>query len=106
MNLEQLNPLVKAAIEAMNARDRDGWYALFSDDAVMTDDGEAHDFREWSDGELFGESGGSVTAVESIEDDGRTLYARFHSDRWGDFRTFMKFQISGSKITRLDVGQA
>ena len=31
----------------------------------------------------------------------------FHSDEWGDFRTYFKFQLSpGRKIERLDIGQA
>jgi hypothetical protein len=107
MNLEVLtDPVVKAAITAMNAGDRAGWFDLFAPDATLTDDGNPTDFREWSDSELFGDSRGYVTEIERVGANGRTLYARFHSDKWGDFLTFMKFEIQGSKITRLDVGQA
>lgn len=106
MNIEQLsNPTAKAALNAMRAGDREGWFALFTADAVLTDDGSPHDFREWSDSELFGESRGYVTSIQHEEDEGLTLYAHFHSDRWGDFLTFMKFALEDGKIIRLDVGQ-
>ena len=106
MNTELLtDPIVTAAIIAMNTGDRAGWFDLFAADATLTDDGNAADFRRWSDSELFGDSRGYVTKVERVEDNGRTLYARFHSDKWGDFLTFMKFEIVGGKITRLDVSQ-
>jgi hypothetical protein len=106
MTINQLtNPIVKAAVEAMNARDRAAWFEQFAPDAILTDDGNPHDFTEWSDTELFGESRAYVTAVDRTEDEGRTLYTRFHSDQWGDFKSFMRFTITGDKITRLDVGQ-
>jgi hypothetical protein len=107
MNTDLLtDPVVKAAITALNAGDRAGWFDVFAADATLTDDGSPADFRHWSDSELFGYSRGYVTDVERVEEDARTLYARFHSDKWGDFRTFLKFEIAGGKITRLDVGQA
>jgi hypothetical protein len=35
------------------------------------------------------------------------MVGAFHSDQWGDFRTYFRFQLSPSgKITRLDLGQA
>ncbi len=106
MNMELLSePLVKAAITAMNAGDRAGWFDLFAPDATLADDGNTVDFRGWSESELFGDNRGYVTAIERVEDDGRTVYAQFHSDKWGDFLTFMKFEVSGGMITRLDLGQ-
>ena len=106
LNTEGLNPLVKAALEAMNAHDRQGWLSLFAPDAKLSDDGEAHDLIEWADRDLFGKDKAYLMSVDRVEDGGLTFYGRLHSDRWGEFETFMKFQISGGKITRLDVGQA
>jgi hypothetical protein len=106
MNTDVLtNPLVKAAIEALNARDREGWFKLFAEDITMTDDGNAHDFREWADEEFFGSSRTYLKSIERVEDGGLTLYGRLHSDQWGEFDTFMKFKTDGEKITQLDVGQ-
>lgn len=99
------NAIVQAAIEAMNARDRSAWFALFAPDTTLTDDGNPADFVAWSTHEIF-EGGGRVTAVNKVENNGLLLYARFHSDEWGDFNTFMKFEIQDGIITRLDVGQA
>ena len=106
MNTDQLtNPLVKAAVEALNARDREGWYKLFANDATLTDDGNPHDFREWADHEFFGTSRTYLMSIDRVENNDLTLYGKLHSDQWGEFDTFMTFSIQGDKITRLDVGQ-
>jgi hypothetical protein len=35
------------------------------------------------------------------------LIGHFHSDKWGEFRTYFKFQLSPSgRIRRLDIGLA
>jgi ketosteroid isomerase-like protein len=107
MNVDQLsNPIVKAAIEAMNDGNRAAWFALFAPDAVLTDDDSEQDFTQWSDTELFGKDKGRVTAIDKVENNGLMLYAKFHSDKWGNFKTFMRFKVEDGKITRLDVGQA
>src|SRR5260221_14219966 len=106
MNVAQLtNPLVKAAIEAMNAGDRQGWFNLFANGAELTDDGNANNFTQWSDSELFGKSKAYLMSIDRVEDNGQTIYGKFHSDRWGEFNTFMKFKIRDNKIVGLDVGQ-
>ena len=98
------NPVVNAALAAISSGDRDTWLNLFSDDAILTDDGHNRGYIEWSDSELFGAGKGRVTSVDRVENGGLTLHTHFHSDQWGDFTTFWKFQIEDGKITRLDVG--
>jgi hypothetical protein len=106
MNTEQLtNPLVKAAIEALNARDRQGWFSLFASDTTLTDDGNVREFTQWSDSELFGNDKAYLMSIDRVEDNGLTIYGKFHSGRWGEFDTFMKFKVQDNKIIRLDVGQ-
>jgi hypothetical protein len=101
------NVVVRTALEAINTRQREVWLGLFAPDAMLTDDGTPHDYVEWADAELFGvASGGQVTAITRVEDDGQTVYTDFHSNQWGDFRGVWKFQIQAGKITRLDVEQA
>jgi hypothetical protein len=39
-----------------------------------------------------------------VEAGGLTFYARYHSDKWGDFQTFWKFVVKDAKVTKLDVG--
>jgi hypothetical protein len=98
-------PLVRAAIEAANTRDQQAWYALFAEDATLTDDGSPEDFRQWSENELFGPSQTRITAIHSEKQDGTVVHADLRSDRWGDFQTFWKFTLANGKITRLEVGQ-
>lgn len=105
-NTDNLNPVVKAAIEAMNAHDREGRFTSFADGAALTDDGNPHDFTAWSDSELFGKDKAYLKSIERVEDNGLTLCGKFHSDRWGKFDTFMKFKVQGDKIIQMDVGLA
>ena len=39
------------------------------------------------------------------EDAGPTIYGELHSDRWGDFKTFLRFYFEKGKITELAVGE-
>ena len=106
MNKEQLShPIVKAAVSALHAGDRSAWLALFTPDAILTDDGNKRNAIEWSDSELFGKGNGRIINIDSEAANGLTIYAVFHSTVWGEFKTFWTFDIQGDKITRLDVGQ-
>jgi ketosteroid isomerase-like protein len=82
MNTDALtHPTVKAAIEALQNGDRKAWSALFQSDAELYDDGSPRSLKEFT--------------------------GAFHSDQWGDFRTYFRFQLSpAGKINRLDIGQA
>jgi len=107
MNIDQLpNPIVKAALQAMQDGNRAAWFSQFVSNPILTDDENPRDFVTWSDAELFDKSRGWVTEVDKIENDGLLLYAKFHSDQWGDFKTTMKFALRDGKISRLDVAQA
>src|ERR671924_1155717 len=100
------HPIVKLAIKAMNSRNKKQWYALFSDSPTFTDDGNPHDFTKWCERELFGSSRAYLASIDKIENGGLTIYGRFHSDQWGDFKTFLRFHMENEKITKLEVGQA
>ena len=106
MNLDSLtNPIVRAAVTALNAGDRAAWLALFTPNAHLTDDGNSRGVVEWSDSELFGKGKGRITAIDRTEENGLLLYAQFHSEQWGSFSTFFRFTLEGDKIAQLDVGQ-
>src|SRR5437879_5435046 len=100
-----LDPVVKAALEAMNDGNRDAWLGLFDARAILTDDGNERDYKHWSDSEIFGAGKGRIAFITRVVDKGVTIHANFHSAQWGDFKTFWKFKIQGGKIVRLDVGQ-
>src|ERR1700751_4008108 len=87
------NPVVKAAIESMNSKDKKRWYDLFAKNASLTDDGQRHDLHEWSESELFGPSLSYLASIEKVEDGGLTVHGTYHSDQWGEFKTFLKFSV-------------
>ncbi len=104
MTTELTNPTVRAAITALQNGDRNAWSALFEPDAKLYDDGSPRDLKEFSRDALGHER---FTRIECVENGGLDLVGAFHSDQWGDFRTYFKFQLSPSgKIKRLDIGQA
>lgn len=104
-NLELAAPLVKKAIVALNEQDAKTWYSLFTDNATFSDDGRKMDFKKWCNRELFENSKCSVIRIDKVEKKGLNVYCLFHSDNYGDFKTFMNFKMNGDKFTSLDVGQ-
>jgi hypothetical protein len=98
------NPAVKAAIEALQSGDRKAWSALFEPDAELYDDGSPRSLKEFTRDALGHER---FTSIDCVQNNGLDLTGAFYSDEWGDFRTYFRFQLSsGSKIKRLDIGQA
>ncbi len=105
MKLDALtNPTVKAAIEALQKGDKAAWAALFTPDATMLDDGHPRNLKKFTQDALGHER---FTSIDKIENNGLNLEGAFHSDTWGDFRTYFRFHLTADgKISRLDVGQA
>jgi len=98
------NPTVKAAIDALQKGDRQAWSDLFEPDAELYDDGSPRSLRNFIKDALGRER---FTSIERVENNGLDLTGAFHSDQWGDFRTYFRFQLSAAgKIQRLDIGQA
>ena len=104
MDLSKLtNPMVRKAIEALQAGDKAAWNSLFTADAKLTDDGSPRDFTAFSDDAVGHER---FTAIDRVDNDGLDIYGSFHSDRWGDFRTYSRFHPGrDGKFSRLDIGQ-
>lgn len=47
------------------------------------------------------------TSIDKVEDDGMSVYGRFHSDKWATLKIILKFQLhSGGKFNQLEIGQA
>ncbi len=98
------NDRVKQAIEAFQAKDIEKWNALFTADAVLLDDGKTRDLKEFSNEAIKIES---FTSIDKVEDKGNSVFGRFHSDKWGDFKAYFKFHFSEQgKINKLEIGQA
>ncbi len=105
MNTNALtNPTVKAAVDALQNGDRKTWSSLFEADATLYDDGAPRSLEKFTREALGHER---FTSIDRVENNGLGLTGAFHSDQWGDFRTYFRFQLSASgKIKRLDIGQA
>ena len=98
------NPVIKAAIEALQNGDRKTWSALFEPEAELFDDGSPRSLKDFTRDALGHER---FTSIDRVENNGLDLTGAFHSDRWGDFQTYFRFQLSPvGKINRLDIGQA
>jgi len=98
------NPTVKAAIEALQTGDRQAWSSLFEAGAKLYDDGAPRSLQKFTRDALGHER---FTSIDRVENNGLDLTGEFHSDQWGEFRTYFKFRLGASgKIERLDIGQA
>jgi hypothetical protein len=98
------NPTVRSAVVALNGRDRTGWFGLFTEKPKFSDDGIPRDLVKWCEEELFGSSVAHIVSIDKVEDGGLTFYARYHSDKWGDFKTFWRFVLEDGRVSKLDVG--
>jgi hypothetical protein len=98
------DPVVRKFVEAVNARDRDAFFALLTEDAAMSDDGSERDLEEWVDREIFSSDGRMEVASQS--DDGRSLAVDYTNSTYGTMRTDWKFTVEGDKIARFETGQA
>lgn len=97
-------PTVRAAIEALQRADRSAWASLFEDGARLFDDGLPGDLARFTQEALGHER---FESIDEVSADGLELRGMFHSDQWGDFRTYFRFTLAADgRIARLDIGQA
>ncbi|MFI6320211.1 nuclear transport factor 2 family protein [Nonomuraea sp. NPDC050556] len=99
------HPAVAALVAAINAGDRAAFLDQLAPGATLSDDGRDRELDDWIDREIF-TVGGRID-IESQDDSGLDLVARFRNDTWGAMRTKWHFTLDGSgKIVRIDTGQA
>lgn len=97
------NRTVKAAMEAWQGKDLKAWLGFFTPDAKLLDDGNPRDFKEFS-AEIGKER---FTSIDKVGNNGLDIYGKFHSDRWGGFKTYFRFRLDAAgKFDRLEIGQA
>jgi hypothetical protein len=97
-------PAVQALIAAINAGDRQAFFAALTPDATMSDDGTDRDLAGWAEREIFTVHG--HLDVVSARDGGRSLIAAYRNDTWGEMRTRWAFTIADGKVSRFETGQA
>ena len=98
------NPVVRAAIEALENGDRAAWYALFEPHAELFDDGSPWNLEEFTNHAVSHER---LLSIAQVKDEGLDLVGEIYSELWGSFRSYFRFRISpAGRIARLDVGRA
>jgi hypothetical protein len=104
MHVEPSNPVVKRFVAALNAGDRQAFFAVMTPDATMSDDGNERDLGDWTEREIFSSNG--HMDMESESDDGLSMIARYSNSTWGEMRTRWRFELAGEQIARFETGQA
>ncbi|WP_333772820.1 nuclear transport factor 2 family protein [Streptomyces sp. IBSBF 3136] len=99
------DPAVRAFVNAVNSRDREGFLSLLAPGATMADDGSDRDLADWIDQEIFSTHG--HLEVDNESNGGRALVARYRNDTWGEMRTRWTFVVEDDgRISRFETGQA
>jgi len=98
------NATVKAAFDAWQNGDSKTFLSYFAADAKLYDDGNLRNFQSFVK-EACGHE--RFTSIEKVENEGKDITGNFHTESWGDFKTYFKFSINAEgKFNRLDIGQA
>lgn len=98
------NDRAKAAFKAWQDGNSQLWLSFFTPDAKLLDDGRTRDFKKFST-EAIGHE--RFTSIDKVENNGLSIYGEFHSDTWGDFKTYFKFHLNAEgKFHQLEIGQA
>jgi hypothetical protein len=98
------NLAVKKAFDAWQEGDSKTFLSFFTSDAKLYDDGNSRDFSQFVKDACGHEK---FTSIEKVESNGLDITGNFHTESWGDFKTYFKFKINTEgKINRLDIGQA
>jgi hypothetical protein len=98
------NPTVKAAFDAWQKGDSKTFLSFFTADAKLFDDGNPRNFQSFIKDACGHEK---FTSIEKVENEGKEITGNFHTESWGDFKTYFNFHLNTeNKINRLDIGQA
>jgi hypothetical protein len=104
VTVQLTDPAVATFVAAVNAGDKDAFFAVLTADATMADDGTDRDLDDWTEREIFSSNG--RMDIESASPDGRTLTATYTNSTWGSMRTRWTFTVTGGKISHFETGQA
>lgn len=98
------NSTVKQAFDAWQKGDSKTFLAFFTADAKLFDDGSSRDFQKFVKDACGHEK---FTSIDKVENKGLDITGNFHTESWGDFKTYFNFTINeDGKFSRLDIGQA
>jgi len=96
------NKTVKKAYEAWQNGDKKAFLSHFTSNPKLLDDGEPRDFDKFVNDACGVER---FTEIEKVEDNGKAIYGPFHTESWGDFNCYFKFNLNADdKIETLEIG--
>lgn len=98
------NPVVRQAVEAWQAADLKKWLSFFTEKPLLLDDGQPRDFKRFCETAIAHEH---FKSIDKVEEEGTAVYGQWHSDSWGDFKTYFRFHLDEQgKVSKLEIGQA
>ncbi|WP_228989628.1 nuclear transport factor 2 family protein [Streptomyces sp. DH8] len=101
------DPVVERFVAAVNAGDKDAFFAdVLTEDATMSDDGSERDLADWTEKEIFSPQANGRMKVVEASDDGRSLVVDYTNDTWGTMRTRWIFTVTDGRVSRFETGQA
>lgn len=101
------DPVVERFVAAVNAGDKDAFFAdVLTEDATMSDDGSERDLADWTEKEIFSPQANGRMEVVEATDDGRSLVVDYTNDTWGTMRTRWIFTVTDGRVSRFETGQA
>ncbi len=100
------DPVVRKFVAAVNAGDKDAFFAdVLTEDATMSDDGSERDLAAWTEKEIFSPQANGRMEVVEASDDGRSLVVDYTNDTWGTMRTRWIFTVAGDRVSRFETGR-
>lgn len=98
------SPVIRAAFDALQAGDKAAWFAQFTADAELVDDGRALDFVSFFEKAIGTEK---FVSIDEIAHNGTEIVGTIETEQWGSFKAFFRFYLdTQGKISKLEIGNA
>ncbi|MCW5877319.1 MAG: hypothetical protein KIS80_00455 [Anaerolineales bacterium] len=98
------HPSIQAAFEALQAGDKAAWFAQFSADAELLDDGQPLAFRPFFENAIGHER---FVSIDAVSLDGHELIGTIETEQWGSFKAYFRFSLNAEgKLNKLEIGRA
>ncbi|MCW5874957.1 MAG: nuclear transport factor 2 family protein [Anaerolineales bacterium] len=98
------NPSIRAAFAALQAGDKAAWFAQFTADAELIDDGQPLDFKAFFEKAIGSEK---FVSIDEVAQDGTEVIGTIETEQWGSFKAYFRFHPNTEgKLSKLEIGNA
>lgn len=98
------NPSIRAAFDALQAGDKTAWFAQFTVDAELIDDGQSLDFKTFFEKAIGNEK---FVSIDDIAQNGTEIIGTIETEQWGSFKAYFRFHLNAEgKLNKLEIGNA